>query len=150
MTTRFLFLVVPCMLTAACSDYPGDANSERLAGGLDVREFSEADKRTARVLSIGSAPVDADTDNPYELAMSCSTAIEALAVRLEEIQLIDPAQRQVLDQARATYQREAEMLADQQGSPGDEQAGTLDEPPVDPPTAQVQMQRAIGCLRELL
>lgn len=144
------FPALPCTLAlallAGCS---GAQESDQGAGVSQeqVRQFSNEERLAARALSIGSRSAAPQSGNPYEQAVTCSSAIEALADRLRQSDALTSEQLQIVEQAKAVYDRRIRSLTDQASAAGtavgEDPLQAVDNPP------RGEALQAIGCIQNL-
>lgn len=147
--TSVLFLAL--VLSAACSD-GGDAAAAPPAGDTPqepAREFSEADRRAARALSIGSGTTVEETDSAYAQALLCTNAISVLIDRFRESGGVTAEQLQAVEQAGALYDRQLRSLAGGERRTPDDVTRDLERTAADNPEIAANARIALGCLQRL-
>jgi len=132
-------------LLPACS-----SNQQPAPPPADDKEFSEADKRAARALSISNNDAVTDATTPYARALLCRNGIETLAERFQQARgPMMEEQRQAMEQARAYFGEQLRLLAEREGKsePGlNRDIAETQEQHADPAE---NAQIAIACLRGL-
>ncbi|WP_133366390.1 hypothetical protein [Qipengyuania sediminis] len=98
-----------CIAVGACA--VEDAAEKRGPSPRSEAPPTEAERRAARLLSLSNnSTLDAKTD-PYDRAVLCTVAIEAVQQRLTEAIGMSAEQKQAMAAARGVYQRRAAAAA---------------------------------------
>lgn len=145
------YILLACALSnaflAGCSDRP---NAPEIASiDTDAPEFSEADKRAARALSIGDEQGLAKMDNPNAQARACSQAIGLMADKLREANALTEEQFSALEKARAFYANKSPPSSTEKFQTGMSASGSP-EATARPEENLAQSGRtAIACIRRL-
>lgn len=112
-------------------------------------EFGEAEKRAAKLLSIGNLGTSPTNEDPAERALVCADAITAIMSKLSESRMLTGAQLSAIEEAARIYRgRAAEGGDSVAGNSGDRLAGQ-EETYAQPLDEGLQGRIAIGCLRDL-
>ena len=130
----------------ACSD--GDLAPEPQPHEAD-REFSEAEKRAARALSISNTEIMAKAEGPYEQTLLCRHGLAEVASLLGETASLSSEQEQGLRQAEALFDRRLRDLASANGKSAEDVENDLAQTAEDNPDRATNMRIAIGCLERL-
>lgn len=139
--------LMPCLL-AGC----GPPSDGELAGESvnSPKVFSDDDKRTAKVLSIGSVQSISETGNPYAQALLCNVALTAIADELSAKGILVGDQVAIMSKAQEHYARIADELGTADGKSAKQIADDRQlEAEKNPDLAQLG-QIGIGCLRKLV
>lgn len=144
------FLAVAIVGLSACSAdvTPDDQRSgdEALAR---TDEFGEAEKRAAKLLSIGNLGTSPANEDPAERALVCADAITAIMTKLSESRMLTGAQLSAIQEAARIYRdRAVEGGVSAAANSGDRLA-RQDEADVQVQDEGLQVRIAIGCLRAL-
>lgn len=137
-----LFVAFMSALLPSCSSgSTRDADSSTEA----ATEFTQDDKRAARALSLTNAGTTERTDDPQEQARLCSSAIEALRVRLRDSAVLSDEQMLALGEAKAIYDRRIRGVV----ASASEAANDQPEQAEGDASPAEQARLAIGCLQDL-
>ena len=142
---RALLILITATSVNSCSGQVDDRGASAPAEA--ARVFGTEDRRAAQALSVGSSSVLNPDQSPYERAISCQTAVDAIAPRLtstlppEQLRAVKYAQRQLAERVR------------QQGAAAGKDAATvakeLSEVSGRSDDLVLQTRVALACLREL-
>lgn len=94
-----------CTFLAACAQ-PAEVDQTENILSFDT-EVSEADMRTARLLSLSNNGALQTISDPYELSVLCVVSVQRLADRLRTIQSVTPEQLAAIDAAVGLYRKRA-------------------------------------------
>lgn len=132
-----------CALLAACAQQAEIPQTEDILGS-DTK-VSEADRRTARLLSLSNSGALRTISDPYELSISCAVSIETIADQLRTKNAVTPDQLRAIDAAVGLYRKRA---LDTGKSPAElnrdiekSRAGEVD--------VNQQARMGLSCLRQL-
>lgn len=138
--------LIPCAVMALSCLISGCSDSQSTSSGnlnpKNAREFSEADKRAAKALSIGDEQTLAKSEDTGSLGEVCSAAIAGITEKLRLSGSLSDAQLGALAQAQAYYERQ--IITKKTPDSDDAAEPTPDEGaenPADDPRV------AIACLR---
>lgn len=140
-------LITLVSLAAACS--PPAAVTQGASTDQPARQFGAEEKRAARALSIGNDPALVGDATPYDRALRCSIAFEALAKKFVEAGSGSGPQLRAIGQARALFDRRAGTLARQANRTTAEMAGDRAKQAEAFPEGPERARAAIGCIRQL-
>lgn len=132
---------------AACAFEVPPVPSQEQRGAREV--FSDADRRVARALSISNRADLVDRSSPYSHAIACELAVQALAERMDEMNVLTKAQEDALSQAQRGYSRQVRDISARDGKDeADIERDKAEQREAISDPAQ-RMQIAIGCLRDV-
>ncbi len=135
------------LLLVACSS--PEETTQTPPGEEPARQFSAAERAAAQALSIGNRGTMPEAASPYEQALACSQAIESITERFRQSGALTEQQMQAVDQAKALYDRRAQLLASQADRSADESPTDPRDAAQDSPAPREQALLAMGCLQEL-
>lgn len=102
---RALRAGVFCAFLAACAQEDEVAQTEDILAFK--AEVSEADLRTARLLSLSNNGALQPISDPYELSISCAVSIQAVADQLRTMNAVTSDQLRAMDAAVRLYRQRA-------------------------------------------
>jgi hypothetical protein len=115
----------------------------------ETREFSEADKRAARALSVNNTEVMANAETPYAQALLCRHGIAQVADLAQETLLMSGEQEQALRQAEALFDQRLQDLASAEGKSAAEVQADLEQVSQDNQDRATNLRVAASCLEQV-
>jgi hypothetical protein len=132
-----------CAFLSACAQPASIPESEDILGA--DTEASEADLRTARLLSLSNNGAVQTISDPYELSISCAVSIQALANRLRTMNGVTSDQLRAIDAAGTLYRKRA---LDTGKSPADLNQD-IERKRAEDVDVNQHARMALSCLRQL-
>lgn len=132
-----------CLLVAACSP-PAESVAD-VREGAETRP-TEADRRAARLLSLSNNGAAATASDPYEAAIGCVVAIDALNSQVAASSSLDDEQKRALAVARSFYERRASDAGEKTRA---QIARDIEAAKVETDDRKQRLLTALSCLREL-
>lgn len=144
---KFTFWFTVCAYSlSACSDGELDADHQLTE---TTREFSEADKKAARTLSISNTEIMAKTDSPYEQALLCLHGLAQIESVISDTSGLSIQQQEGLQQAKALFNQRLRDLASTNGKSAEDIRKDLAQTAEDNLDKATNVRVAIGCLERL-
>lgn len=145
------YILLACALSnaflAGCSDSSTASKIDSVDTG--ARDFSEADKREARALSIGDEQGLEEMTDPNAQARACSHAIALMADKLREADALTEEQLSALEKARAFYASQSSPSAPADFQEDMRNSDTSEPAPGREETLAQSGRTAIACIRRL-
>jgi hypothetical protein len=132
-------------LLLSCSEGP----ESPIAAEAPSKSFTDADKEIARKLSIGRVASTLQTGTPYDQALRCGLAIDAIKDRFRDMDSVTPEQLKALDQAKAMYDARLKGLGTSSGKTQEDISADIQSQIENGPAAGELILQAIDCIEEL-
>jgi hypothetical protein len=144
-----LFLAGLLCLTAGCDTGP-DREAYVGSASATQRVISSEERQAARALSLGNLGMMDATTAPYNRAMLCVIALEAVSQRIGQLGAPSddaPNYTALINQSIARYTREVDAIGKREGKLPDQIARDRRQHEMQIPSLSARGQIAINCLR---
>ncbi|MGQ7830296.1 hypothetical protein [Altererythrobacter sp. Z27] len=149
---KYLVCVFIAVATAGLAGCRADVNREDVGPGDEVSvrsvEFGEAERRAAKLLSIGNLGTSPTNEDPAVRALVCADAITAIMSKLSESRVLTGAQLSAIEEAARIYRDRALEGGVLAAANSGDRLAEQDETDGQAQDEGLQARIAIGCLRD--